>query len=894
MRRVWRRLRYLIAHDRLAAELAEELQQHREMTERQLEATGLPPDEAAAVSHRILGNQALVIDQSRDVWVWPWLQDISQDVRFAARMLAKDRRFTLAAVVALGLGIGVNNSVFAIINATLIREVPFERADRLLALRTVDGRGQEAGVSLSDFRDWQASTRTFEDLAATTETAMNVSDHAGPAERLRGAYVSGNVFRLLRVAPILGRDLRAEEDRPGAEPVVLIGHGLWVDRYGSDPTVISRTITINNVPATIVGVMPPGFRFPFMAQLWQPLTHAPNLAAGEPRRDARTLSVTGRLADSSSRTQAQADLDTIAARLAADHPATNKGVKVRVAGMKESVRRTSRPMLLTMMGAVAFVMLIACANLANLLLARSASRSREIAIRASLGAARWRIVRQLLIECALLAAMAGVLGLVLSVYGIREIARAFSPLEVGAPITSATTPYWLDVSMNGYVYSFVGALCLFATLAFGLIPALHVSRTTAHETLKEGGRTLGGARARRWSSALMVSELALTLVLLAATGLLWRSFITLYTADTVLNPTGVVMMEFALPIQKYATPEQRRLFLARLDERLRAIPAASSVAVSSHSPVQSGAPRPIVVDGQHIVGEPTETTATTTYVTPAYFETLGLRVLEGRALVPSDGRPGEEGVVVNQRLADMFFPQQSAIGQRIQLGTRASASSSPWLTIVGVVPTLQRYLGPRQQQLPDPAVYVPIQLDPAPRAASIIVQAGSAGVAVVAPLLRAEMRALDPDLPLYNLTTLEDAIALSRYPVRLVGTWFAILAVIALVVAAVGLFALTAHGVAQRTQEIGVRIALGARTAQIVWMFLRRTLLQLTIGLVLGLAGALSIGQLLQGYLRQVSPRDPFAIGLVALLLTVVAAVATLLPARRAARIDPAVALRAE
>jgi predicted permease len=498
-----------------------------------------------------------------------------------------------------------------------------------------------------------------------------------------------------------------------------------------------------------------------------------------------------------------------------------------------------------------------------------------------------------LIECSLLALMAGALGLGLSYYGVREIAVAFSPLEVGVPISMASTPYWLDLSMSASIYAFVGALCLFTTLAFGLVPALHVSRTDPHDTLKEGGRTTGGVRARRWTSALMVSELALTLMLLCQTALLWRSFVTQYRADTVLDPIGVVTMQFSLPIQKYPQTAQRQRFMQTLDERLRGIPAVKSIALSNSPPLQRGAPRQVALDGQAPAPDPNVARTTAGYVSEHYFEALGLSPLLGRLLTRADSDPGREAVLVNQRFADMFLSDGVVIGRRIQLTGGVPPSASPWLTVVGVVPTLPVFWGP-PPDAPDPAVYMPLQLDPTSRIASITVRAEPGGDRAVAAALREQIRSLDPDLPLFAVAPLEDVIARARYPTRLVGTWFGVLAIIALVVASVGLFAITAHGVAQRTQEIGVRLALGAPGTQLAWMFLRRTLLQIALGGLLGLAGTFAAGTLLQTYLRDTSSRDPLTLALVVALLTLVATMATLLPARRAARIDPAVALRTD
>ena len=890
MTRWLRRIRYALQQQRRHDELAEELRYHRELKQQELQGRGVSPEDARDASHRAIGNDALTMNQARDVWIWPWLQDIVQDVRFAFRMLAKDRRFTLAAVVALGLGIGVNNSVFAIIDATLFRDAPFDRADQLLLVRVQNPRGQQP-LSLPELRDLQESARTFQALAGSTGGPVNVSDADKAPERLRGSFVSTNTFGLLRVAPILGRDFRREDDERGAAPVAIIGHGLWMDRYGSDPAIVGRVVKVNNAPTTIIGVMPLGFRYPFNEQMWLPLSQV--AGQSEPRRELRTISAIGRLSDSATRAEAQAELESIAARLAQDYPATNKGVRFSVAGLKESVQQMSKPMLGTMMGAVAIVLLIACANLANLLLARSAARQREIAIRASLGATRWRIVRQLLIECSLLAAMAGGLGLWLSYYGARQIAVAFAPLEVGTPISMASTPYWLDLSMSSSIYAFVGALCLLTTLAFGLVPALHVSRTDPHDTLKEGGRTLGGVRARRWTSALMVSELALTLILLSVAGLLWRSFIMEYRADTVVDPSGVVTMQFSLPAQTYPQAEQRDQFMHALDDRLRDMPAVKAIALSNVPPFQIGLPRQVALDGRPLPTDGNPPQAIAGYVTERYFDTLGLSLVQGRMVTRADAEPGREAVVVSQRFVDRFFADGTAIGRRIQLTSATPPSVSPWMTVVGVVPTIPRQFGPPSERS-DPAVYAPLQLDPALRLASITVRAEPGGERAVAATLREEVRRLDPDLPLFAVALLTDVIAQTRSPTRLVGTWFSVLALIALIVASVGLFAITAHGVAQRTQEIGVRLALGAQRGQLSWLFLRQTLWQIVIGVLIGLGGALGGTRLLQAYLRDTSAQDPLTLIIVVTLLGAVATAATLLPARRAARIDPVTALRAE
>ncbi|HUE88745.1 MAG TPA: ADOP family duplicated permease [Vicinamibacterales bacterium] len=873
MRRVLRRIRYLLRLRHHDAELAEEMRFHKELA-----------------GARAFGNDALAQNRARDIWIAPWLQDISQDVRFAVRVLGKDKRFTVAAVLALGLAIGVNNSVFTIINMVFMRAVPFEDGHQLVSVGTITPRGDQGGMSLLDLQDLEQASLAFEGFAAATGGRMNVSDAGRLPERFRGAYVSANAFRLLRSTPILGRDFLPEDDRRGAPSVAILGYGVWMDRYGGDAGVIGRVVKINDAPTTIIGVMPRGFTYP-VAEMWQPLGQSPGLAAPTLSRGARNLGVIGRLEGEAA--EAQAKIDTIANRLARQYPDTNKDVRIAIRDLKAFAARQSRPMLTTMMGAVVLVLLVACANLANLLLARAAVRSREIAIRASLGATRWRIVRQLLIECTLIAALAGILGHAFSYVGARQIALAFDAMEPGGG-GSTIRPYYVDLSTNGYDYAFVGLLCLFATLAFGMVPSLHMARTNVHDTLKEGGRNTGGVRVRRWASGLMVAELALTLVLLTAAGLLWRNFVAQYRADLGVDTRNLVTMSLDLPVQKYRAPEQRQQFFARLEERFDALPAVTSATTTTQLPLMffPTPPRQVAVDG-HPVGEGmTAPSVTAVLVGARFFETFGIVPLRGRPLTSADSQPGQEGVVINDRTASLLFPDEEPLGRRLQLTSSAPpVAPTPWLTVVGVTPTLRRPGAVAADDLQSLTVYLPASLESPSRAT--IVARGRESAAAAAAALREEVRAIDPDLPLFGVEPFDQAIARSRFGVRLVGTWFGVIAVITLIVTSVGLFALTAHGVAQRRQEIGVRVALGAEARQVVWIFVRRTLLQLAAGLAIGLVGALTVGQFV-GYLGSISPRDPITIALVVALLSVVAVVATLLPARRAARVDPMTALRAD
>ena len=815
-----------------------------------------------------------------------------QDFLFAIRLLVKDKWFTVVAALALAMGIGVNAAVFTFVNAVLIRGLPFDNPDQIMALSSRDPvRDRNMGVSYLDFKDWASNSKTFTAFTAHSGATMNVSDEGKSPERFSGAYVSANVFRLIGQAPALGRDFMPEEDRPGASAVVLLGNGMWTSRYGSDPGIVGRTIRVNDVPSVVIGVMPEGLKFPQNADMWQPLSSIQGLE-NQPR-GARGLEVLGRLAPAATREQAQAELIAIGQRLTQEYPDTNKDIQPRVQTFNERVNGGPiRAVFLSLLGAVAFVLLIACANVANLLLARSANRSREIAVRVSIGATRWRVVRQLLMESLVLALISGVLGLALALVGIRMFDAATQ--DVGRP-------YWIQFTMDWRVFAYLTGICLGTGVIFGLAPALHVSKTDVNEILKEGGRSgSAGMRVRRWTGALVIGELALTLALLAGAGFMMRNFLTMYRMDIGVDTSKLVVMSLQLPERKYPATEQRLAFYQRLQERLEASPQFQAVAVASNIPMQGAFNRRMAIDGKPLApGEQARMVGMLT-VDPRYFTAIGLSPLRGRVFNQNDGAPGQENVIINARLAQMHFGTQDPIGQRIELSLESTANLPPGnipptvnATIVGIVPNVrQRNF---QEAETDPVAYVPFRTDP--RGFMWLVARTDGGdPAVVTGQLREEVRAIDPDLPLYNIRTMDQNLAQVRWPFRIFGTMFAIFAAIALVLSAVGLYAVTAYSVTQRTQEIGVRTALGAESKQVMWLFLRRAFVQLAIGLTLGVAGAFGVGKLFESsdLLVQVNGRDPVTILSIALLLTIVSLVACIWPARRATQLDPVVALRRE
>jgi predicted permease len=856
-----RRIRRLLDWRRFDDELAEEMAFHREMS-------------AQAGDARAFGSGALAADQARDVWMPVGLRDMASDVRFACRLLSKERAFAAASIVTLALAIGISNTVYTVINAMILRGLPVAHPGRIVMVSDGSPNNFALNASYKDVEDWRAATSSFDELAVYNSGMLTLSDDGRAPDVIGGSFVSSNIFRVVEEHPILGRDFLPSDDRPGAATVIMLGYGVWASRYGSDPSIVGKTIRMNFRPATIVGVMPPAFRFPLTDDLWVPLGSMIGLQ--REKRDIRPFRVAGRLRTVTSIGRASAEVAAVTERLGREHPDTNRTLRASLLPFTGTVKY---PMFMALLGAVAFVLLIACANVSNLLLARSDRRAHEIAIRTALGASRWRVVRQLLIESVLLASIAGAIGFVLSIGGVRTFAYAVSGINF---------PYWYrdNFTMDRTVFGFVCGVCLASAFLFGLIPALQLSRRDVNESIKRDTRTAAG-RSHAWANILLVGEIAFALMLLVGAGLMMRSFLAVYRADAVADAAQVLTVSFRPPAAKVATADLRLTLFRRIEERLRANRTFSAVTFVT-SPPFVGAPMwPIDLGSSRQTADDPAKRASIVTIDRGYFETLNVSLLRGRSFGDDDGMKGHEAAIVNQQFVALILGGEDPIGRRV-CAVNTDVPSAPPLCapIVGVAPTV------RQQFMADldPVVYFPLRANPVPG----MIMVRSADLQAATTAIRSELQAIEPDSILWRFMALETWMGQSRWTYRVFGTMFSVFAAIALVLSAVGIYAVTAYSVVERTREIGIRIALGARPSGVVALFVRRKLPSLAIGVLLGASGALGVGQLIRSLLVQTSPADVVTMSSLAALLASVATAAVVWPAFRAARIDPTVALRHE
>ena len=807
------------------------------------------------------------------------MESLFKDIRYGLRSLLKQPTFTAVAIVTLALGIGANAAIFTVVNAVVLRPLPYQDSERLAMLWTTKDANQEQPFSFADYNDLKSQAKSFSALGAASPLWNFILAGDGEPEPIQGLYVSANLFELLRIAPEKGRGFTADEDRTGGPPVVIISRALWERRFGGDPNAIGKTMSISGTTATVVGIMPAQFQFlEPAAELWVPL--AQNQFASSARQ-VRLLSVVGRLNDGVQASEASAELTGIAQRLESAYPDSNSGVSLRLVPLHAQVTGKVRPALWLLFGAVGLVLLIACANIINLMLVRSAARHREIAVRAALGAGRMRLLRQLLTESITLSVIGGAAGILVGSWGVNAL-LALNPIPI---------PQHNDIGVDMTVLAFTLIASVVTGIVFGLAPAWQMLRVDLHSALKEGGRgAVAESGQRRLSSLLVITEMAMAMVLLIGAGLLLRSFAHLLDVKPGFTTENLLTMQIGLPNAAYQEPQKRAAFMQQLETSLRGAPEVTSVGFVTRLPLMStlnNITTYLAIEGREVpAGERPEIDFRR--ASTGYFQTMGIPLLSGRLVTEQDITNNSRFVLINEAMARRFWPGEDPVGKRISTIV-SSGQQIPWQTIVGVVGNV-RHLGLDIE--PRPEIYYHTNTQP-PFGPVVVIRTTSDPTRLIS-IARAKVRELDRGVPISNVNTMEQLVAQSvaqrRFGMFLLG----IFALLALVLAAIGIYGVVSYSVTQRTQEIGVRMALGANATDVLKMVLRNGMTLALIGVGIGLIGAFGLTRLMTRLLFEVKPTDVTTFALVSFGLIVVALLACYLPARRAMKVDPLEALRYE
>jgi predicted permease len=804
------------------------------------------------------------------------MSGVMADLRYSIRMLIKRPGTSVLAMLALALGIGLTTTMFSIVNGAILRGLPFDESHRILhvARQNLPQGQQNMNVSPHDFADYRARQRVFSEIAAFHNVGVTVSGSGAAADRYRGVRITPNTFTLLRVAPIHGREFSDADAAPGAPAVAIISHQIWETRFRGDRAAIGQVMRINQIPVEVVGVMPPGFRFPVTHDVWMPLALELPVTRGE----GVQMEVIGRLAAGVSAADASAGMAAIAAQLAAEH-AENQHVTTLVRPyVREFIGNEPITVLFSMLGCVIGVLLIACANVTNLQLARAMERAREVAIRSAMGAGRWRVVRQMLLEGLLLSAAGAALGVGIAEVGTTLFDRA---------IADTNPPFWIDVRLDGTVLLFTIFITAAAALLSSVVPALRVTRGRASDVLKDESRSTTSLRAGLLTKTLVGGAVMLACALLLVSGLMVKSVVRVRGVSYAFATGDVTLARLNLDDTRYPTTADVERLADRLGTRLAGMPDTRRVTISTGEP-GTGAENYLTLEGQSFApDDPRQPTVRRLAVTPAYFDVLRVAPASGRLFTADDRAGTQPVVVVSADFAATYFPGRDPLGQRIRL---SRVATWPWWTIVGVVPTLVSSSDPSQVR---PTAYIPLAQAQSPERGLTLLAAGHSGPVPAASLRQAFMD-VDADLPLSNVESLASFFGRRNWPVRVFGTLFLCFGAAALVMAAAGLYGVLSFSVRRRTSEIGVRMALGANRARVLRLILKQALWIVGIGLTLGLGIGILIGPLMGPLLNNVDPRDPQVFAITLASLVGVAFASTIVPALRAARLDPIKALRHE
>jgi putative ABC transport system permease protein len=799
------------------------------------------------------------------------MQILQQDVRYAARMLLKKPMFTVVAVITLALGIGANTAIFSVVNAVLLRSLPYRNAKQLIVLSSTTSSGERDGLSGPEAQDYQTRMNSLEDLAAFQSQSVNVTGGERP-DRVRGAFVSANFFKVFSLTPIIGRTFADGEDRQGGEKLAVVNEKMWQERLNSDRNLAGKKLILNGEPYSVIGVVSSSFKEPFdpEVEVWMPV---PNYPGNPGTRAWRQLFAIGHLKEGVSLAQAQAEAGTIASQLEQAYPADNAGRIAKVDYLSELLVKGVRPMLWLLFAAVGVILLIACANLANLLLARALARQREIAVRAALGASRWRLIRQLLTETTLISLVGGAGGLLLAywgLYGLLKLPQNFVSTE--------------DATLDTRVLLFALAVSVVTGWLFGLVPALQLARTDLQSFLKEGAR--GGGESARWNrirGGFVVAQVALSLILLVSAGLLIRSFDKLLRVDVGFRPERLLSLEYRLPRTKYKDVAAQWNFHRQVVEQIQQVPGVQSVSLVRGLPFSgNGATTAITLPDREPPPKGMEPEVMVNTATPNYFETLGIPFIEGRLFGDQDQANTPAVLIINQTMARRFWPNQDPLGKQINVGGSAG-------TVVGVVGDAKHYWLEEESK---PQMYAPYSQQPG-LFATVVIRTSVEPLSL-SESVRQALWKVDADQPMWKIRTVEFLVNRSTADRKFLMALMGIFATLALVLTIIGLYGVISYLVNQRTQEIGIRMALGAQTHDILRMVLKQGMLLVLTGVALGLAAAWLSTSLMSRLLYQVSPTDPLTFAAIAALLITVALLACYLPARRAAKVDPLVALRYE